>query len=389
MNKLLMVTTIPQTLRGFLAPFAQHFRSKDWLVDGMAYGISSDPECSEIFDRVWDVEWSRNPLDPRNLLRAPHTIRDAIAQRQYNLVHVHTPVAALVTRYALNNFRKQNKVNVIYTAHGFHFHPGGKPLKNNVFIALEKLAGAWTDYLVVINRDDEEGAKKYQLVSPERICYMPGIGIDINYYDRNKVTDAEITRVRQEIGLVPTHSLFLAVAEFTPNKRHQDMIGALAQLKRPDVHLIFAGEGPQKLVDELHKLVTELGLENQVHFLGPRQDVPTLIRASVATLLTSEREGLPRSVMEALCLETPVIGTSIRGIRDLLSSDCGLLVKVGDVNAIADAMTWILDHPQKAQEMGKRGRTHIADYDLNHIVDLHEGLYAKALNQKQETLNFL
>jgi glycosyltransferase involved in cell wall biosynthesis len=380
MKKLLIVATVPATLRGFIAPFVRHFRSQGWLVDGMACDISSNSECLELFDRVWDVEWSRNPLDPKNLLRAPHTIRDVMEQREYDLVHVHTPVAALVTRYSLNNFRKRNKLRVIYTAHGFHFHVGGNLLKNAVFLTLEKLAGAWTDYLVVINRDDEQAAKRYQLLPPDCIRYMPGIGVDINYYNRNKVAEADITRVRQELGLLPTNPLFLAVAEFTPNKRHKDMIRALARLERPDVHLAFAGVGDQPLLDEIHKLVIELDVKNQVHFLGLRHDIPTLICASVATLLTSEREGLPRSIMEALCLETPVIGTEIRGIRDLLASDCGLLVNVGDVKALADAMIWILEHPNEAQDMGERGRKSMSDYDLNHIIHLHETLYAEALS---------
>lgn len=377
MNRLLLVTTVPGTLNGFLSPFAQHFRSKGWLVDGMACGISSSLTSLETFDRVWDVEWSRNPLDPKNLLRAPNTIRDVVEQRQYNLVHVHTPVAALVTRYSINNVRKRNKVSVIYTAHGFHFHQGGSLLKNAVFIALEKLGGAWTDRLVVINRDDEQAAKRYRIVSPERIFYMPGIGVDIDFYNCSKVAEEDILKVRRELGLKPSNPLFLAIAEFIPRKRHQDMVRALRRLERSEVHLAFAGKGPQTL--EIRKLVFDLGLENQVHFLGERQDIPALIRTSVATLLTSEREGLPRSIMEALCLETPVIGTAIRGTRDLLANDCGILVNVGDVDAIADAMAWILDHPQQAQEMGQRGRACMANYDLNNIINLHEILYSKAL----------
>ena len=107
MNRILFVTTIPGTLRAFLLPFAQHFRAKGWQVDAMAQGISNCAKCLHSFDRVWEVEWSRNPLDPQNLIIAPPQIRLAIAQQDYDIVHVHTPVAAFVTRYALNNLRQQ------------------------------------------------------------------------------------------------------------------------------------------------------------------------------------------------------------------------------------------------------------------------------------------
>ena len=380
MNRILFVTTIPGTLRAFLLPFAQHFRAKGWQVDAMAQGISNCAKCLHSFDRVWEVEWSRNPLDPQNLIIAPPQIRLASAQQDYDIVHVHTPVAAFVTRYALNNLRQQGRPKVIYTAHGFHFYRGGKPLKNLSFLALEKLAGRWTDYLVVINREDEEAAKRYGLVPPERVCYTPGIGVDTDYYSPGNVPEAEVVRVRQELGLSPETPLFLSIAEFNPGKRHQDILKALARLGRSEVHLAFAGTGP--LMEQMQLLASDLGIQSQVHFLSYRQDVPALIRASAATLLASEREGLPRSVMESLCLEIPVIGTQTRGIRDLLEGDCGLIVKLADVEELAQAMARILDRPEEAKMMGKRGRERMKGYEVRQIIKLYDRLYATALGEK-------
>jgi glycosyltransferase involved in cell wall biosynthesis len=380
MNRLLMVATVPETLNGFLAPFARHFRSKGWLVDGMARGISTNLESLETFDQVWDVEWSRNPLDPKNLLRTPDTIREAIEQRQYNLVHVHTPVAAFVTRYALKSIRKQGRPKVIYTAHGFHFYKGGSPLKNAIFLGLEKLGGQWTDHLIVINHEDEAAAKRFQLVPGKRVHYMPGIGVDLTHYRSDVTSLTAVELVRQEMGLTHEIPLFLCIAEFMPRKRHAALIQAFARIAGSKAHLALAGEGP--LLEDIKTLADNLRIRDRVHFLGFRQDIPILIQSSVATILVSQQEGLPRSVMESFCLQVPVIGTAIRGVRDLLADHCGLLVNVGDVNALTNAMTWILDNPQEAREMGKRGRMRMADYDLHHIIDLHEVLYAEALGQK-------
>lgn len=385
MKSLLFVTTIPGTLRAFLQPFARHFQAKGWRVDAMAQGISTCPRCLQTFDRVWEVEWSRNPLDPQNLIVAPKQIRAAVEQTGYDIVHVHTPVAAFVTRYALNNLRQQGKPKIIYTAHGFHFYRGGKPLKNLSFLALEKLAGRWTDYLVVINREDEEAAKRYGIVPTQRVCYTPGIGVDTEYYSPSAVPEAEVVRVRQELGLSPESPLFLSIAEFNPGKRHQDILKALARLGRSDVHMAFAGTGP--LMEQMQQLASDLGMKERVHFLGYRPDVPALIRACVATLLASEREGLPRSVMESLCLEIPVIGTQTRGIRDLLEGDCGLIVKLGDVEGLAEAMAWMLDHPEAAKMMGKRGRERMNSYDLRQIIKQYDHLYAQALEEKNYALS--
>lgn len=377
MNKLLIITTIPGTLDFFL-PLTKHLRAQGWRVDAMAKELSTSKGYPDLFDRVWDVELSRNPLDPKNLLAGPKQIRQVFTQQQYNLVNVSTPVAAFVARYALNNSRKQGKVKLIYTAQGFHFYQGGAPHKNAIFLGLEKIAGPWTDYLVVVNREDESAAKRYGLISPERVRYIPGTGLNLDRFNPNTISEAEIVRVRQDLGLTPEDSLFLSVAEFIPRKRPGDILKAFAQLGRPQVHLAFAGNG--RIFQEMQQLAAKLGIQNQVHFLGLRRDIPVLMRASVATLIASAQEGLPNCVMESLSMETPVIGTDIRGTRDLLVDGKGRLVKVGDINGMVEAMAWILDHPDEAQKMGKRGREDMVNYDVPHILKLYESLYSDVLS---------
>ena len=377
MNKLLMVTTVPSTLRSFLLPFAAHFRAQGWQVDAMACGVSMSAECQQAFDRVWEVKWSRNPLDPRNLLAAPQVIREIVTSEQYNIVHVHTPVAAFVTRFALKDLRARLGVKVIYTAHGFHFYTGGNPLKNAVFINLEKLAGNWTDYLVTINHEDKQAALQHKLVAPARLVYMPGIGVDLKYYNRQTVAESAVIQVRQELGIGEHTPLLLSVAEFTARKHHVDAIAAFAKLARTDVHLAFAGSGP--LMEKMQQLAAQLGVAKRIHFLGNRPDIPVLMKAASANILVSAQEGLPRSVLESLALETPTIGTKIRGTQDLLEGGCGLLVDVGDVDGIAAAMATILGSPAAATQMSKLGYERISEYELDSIVQLHEQLYARAL----------
>lgn len=377
MKRLLMVTTVPLTLRSFLLPFAQYFRAKGWQVDAMAQGVTSDPECLANFDRVWDVEWSRNPLAFSNLLVAPPKIRAIVEREKYDIVHVHTPVAAFVTRFALRTLRKPYKPVVIYTAHGFHFFQGGNPLRNAIFLGLEKFAGAWTDDLVVINREDEAAAKSWELVPLERIHYMPGIGVDLSCYNPEAIAPTEIAQLRQELGVTTDTPLILVLAEFTARKRHRDILHAFAQLAHPTACLVMAGPGP--LIPAMQALATELGIQDRVRFLGFRYDVPVLIRSAAALVLASEHEGLPRSVMEALCLQTPVIGTNVRGTRDLLVNNCGLLVELGDVAGLSQAMDWILTHPESAQVMANRGREQMQTYELHKILALTDELYAESM----------
>lgn len=377
MSSLLFVTTIPGTLSAFFLPLTRHLQAQGWRVDAMAQGISTNTQCVETFDRVWEVEFSRNPLAPQNLLVAPQKIRKVLAQKEYDIVNVSTPVAAFVTRYALNDLRKQGKPKILYTAQGFRFYRGGSPLSNSIYLSLEKLAGSWTDYIVLVNHEDEEAAKRHRLVPEERVRYIPGTGVNVARFSADNISDAEVLRVRQEMGLALENPLFLSVAEFIPRKHPQDILRAFARLGRPEVHLAFAGDG--RIFEQMQQLAADLRIQERVHFLGRRKDVPTLIRASVATLLASELEGLPNCVMESFCLEVPVIGTNIRGTRDLLEGGCGLLVKVGDVEGLAQAMAWVLDNPEEVRMMGKRGRERMAAYELKQILKLYDSLYTEAI----------
>jgi glycosyltransferase involved in cell wall biosynthesis len=375
MPKLLVVTTVPITIRSFLLPFIKHFRSLGWQVDGMAQGISADQDCVEHCDRTYDIQWSRNVFDPRNLLAGVSRVKEVVAKENYDLVHVHTPIAAFVTRYALKDLKK---TKIIYTAHGFHFYRGGSAIKNAIFLGLEKLAGQWTDYLVTINQEDEAAAKKHNFLSADRIYYTRGIGVDTEYYASGKVNPGDIAQVRQELALADDDTLLLAIAEFTPRKRHRDLLNALVKTANPQVHLALAGEGPIK--PELETLAKELGIEKQVHFLGYRNDIPTLIQAADAVLLVSQQEGLPRSIMEAMCLNTPVIGSNIRGTQDLLENGCGLLVELGDTDALAKAMTQVVEDPDSLAAMAAKAQVKMTSYDLKKIIQQYSDIYQLALN---------
>lgn len=381
MSKVLFLANIARFFTDFLLPFADHFRALGWQVDAAASEMAGCAECAAHFDRTFDLKWSRNPLDTQNFLKGLRQVRELIEEGGYDLIHIHTPVSAFLARLALRGVPPQRRPKIIYTVHGYHFHKRGHPLKNLVFLSVEKLAGPWTDYLVVINREDEQATLRHSIVPKSRLRYMPGIGVDLARYSPGAVSAEQIKAVRAELGLSGGQPLFVMIAEYDPEKRHRDALQALQRLNqitgRNDAVLALAGVG--KLMEGVRAQVRELGLEAQVQILGWRRDVPVLVRAALATLLPSEREGLPRAVLESLALEVPVIGCDIRGVQELLEGGCGLLTEVGDVEAIAQGMRWMIEHPEGAAQMGQKGRQRVAAYDVKNIIRLHEELYSEAM----------
>jgi glycosyltransferase involved in cell wall biosynthesis len=378
-RKLLIATTIAASLRGFFIPFAEYFRARGWQVDGIAQDATSCPQCVAAYDHVWDIPWSRNPLEAKNFLQAPAHLREILQEHQYDLINVSTPVASFVARMALNPYRDGGQVKVIYTAQGFHFYKGGSPLKNAAYLALEKVAGQWTDQLVVVNREDEIAALTNHLIPQGNVQRIPGTGVNFNRFNPDGISEEQVAALRRELGLRAGDRFFLSVAELISRKRIDDILRALAKLGDPTVHLVLAGRG--KLFDRMQALAVRLGISANVHFLGQRSDIPVLLRAASALVLVSQHEGLPNCVIEALYCRTPVIGSDIRGTRDLLQGGSGLLVGPGEIVSLTESMRWILNNPMEAVVMAEQGRRAVRDYGIPEVLHQYEVLYQNVLGE--------
>jgi glycosyltransferase involved in cell wall biosynthesis len=248
-------------------------------------------------------------------------------------------------------------------------------------LAAERVAGRWTDRLVVINEEDEAAAKHHRIVPRSRLVHMPGIGVDTRAWSPSSVLPDGVARVRGQLGIAANAPIFVVVGELNRNKRQQDAIAALASMQHADAHLVLLGDGPER--PTLEAFVAHLRLRDRVHFLGFVQDVRPLVRAATALILPSKREGLARSVMEALSLEVPVIASTARGNRELVGTDSGLLFDTGDVRGLADAMDRLIDHPDDAHLMGLRGRERMVErYDLQVLIRMHEALYREVLAER-------
>ena len=379
MPSALFVTTVPVTLEAFLLPFADHFRSEGWRVDALANGAAADPRLDGHFDQRFDVAWSRSPLAPSNLFGAARRVRRIVVAGHYDVVHVHTPIAAFVTRYALRSLRGRSGAPVvIYTAHGFHFYEGGAAATNLIYRAAERMAAGWTDYLVTINREDLAAAKDLRGIAAGHIRYIPGIGVDTDRFSPDAVSAEQAAAVRHDL-CVPSDAFMLTmVAEFAAVKRHEHVLRALAKVSDDSVVLVLVGDGP--LESPLRHTVAALGLTERVRWAGYRRDLPAVLAASDATILASEREGLNRSVLEAMAAGRPVIGTQTRGIADAVGPDAGWIAPKDDVEALARAIETAAADPEDRRRRGEAARRRaLNEFVLPRIIRAYEELYREAL----------
>jgi glycosyltransferase involved in cell wall biosynthesis len=365
-----MVSTVPATLDAFLLPYARHFRGLGWTVDAAA-GDGPSREAGTAFGTLHRVPWSRDP-SPAAVAPAVRALRAVLPD--YDLVHTHTPIAGFLTRLAARTLRASERPAVVYTAHGFHFHPGGRPTANAAYALAERIAGRWTDHLVVLTARDEQAALRLRLVPRERLSMIPGVGIDLDHYAPTPDLLDRARVVRSDLGLPDDARLFTAVARLDPGKNHAAAVRAVATLD-PSTHLVCAGPGPEQ--ERLRALALSLGVGDRLHLLGNVSDVRPLLLASRAMVLPSRREGLSRAVMESLALGVPVVGARVRGIAELVPPRAGRLVDCDDVVGLAAALEDTDRFPPPV-ELRERLLPHLQQFALPNVLAAHERVYVSA-----------
>ncbi|WP_211829203.1 glycosyltransferase family 4 protein [Kistimonas asteriae] len=333
MIKILYVTTVSSTINAFLKPHIQYLVGQGYVVD-IATNVTDevDEELLGVGVKVFSVAFQRNPVSLKNL-DACRQMRIIQENERYDMVHVHTPIASFVTRYAL---RKEKNLKVLYTCHGFHFYRGGPSISWLLFYPAEKLAARWTDGLITINSEDYAVARNFKLRAGGKICKIDGVGIEKEKY---VLECFDKSGYREELGLGDDDFVILVLAELNRNKNHIQLIRAMSLLKDryPDIKAILAGGGP--LEAEIKGNIKTLGLESKVMLIGWRRDVKELINLSDVVGLFSKREGLGKCLLEAMVCGKFIMATNTRGPRELIKEGVnGVLFDVDDVEATVESI---------------------------------------------------
>lgn len=180
-----------------------------------------------------------------------------------------------------------------------------------------------------------------------------------------------------QLGVPKTSHVIGAVGRLWPQKRYQDLIWAIELLRWPfpDVQLLIVGEGPQRW--RLERFARQVKMDDRVHFLGERDDVPQVLARCDCFWLASGYEGQSNALMEAMRAGVPVVVSDIPGNRDLVVSDeSGMLVRVGDTAAFARAAKKLFDDPELARRLGDAARRRmLEEFTVERMVQRHIELY--------------
>jgi glycosyltransferase involved in cell wall biosynthesis len=384
-KKVLVVTTVPITLTSFLLPLTRALRAQGWQVDALSAGASAWPGLEGEFDALFDVEWSRKLSSFRHYPRIAHRLRRLVAARGYDVVHVHTPIASFMTRFAL---RKTTGLRMIHTAHGFHFYraqDASEARRGRLFRRAEQLCLHWTDDLIVMNDEDEISARELLASiagvdgrTRATLHRIDGIGIELSDWTPQPLSADREAQLRQEYQLPPEAFTVVTIAELNDNKRHNMLLDAIALLTATSPHLrfLFVGTGP--LDQQLHNRVDAENLP--VSFTGQisHELLRELLKLCNLGLLVSEREGLPRSLMEICAAGVPIAGTRTRGIIDEVLDERALAHEA-TAEAVADLVESLsIDKELRAELARTQLEYASAHFTLETIIPQYLALYEAA-----------
>jgi glycosyltransferase involved in cell wall biosynthesis len=345
---------------------ATRFKSRGWevgvvsLIPPKAY--IEDLEKADVLVFSLDI-WRKLP-DPRPILRLVQIIR----KWQPDVVHSHMVHANLLARIVrpLAPFPV-----LVCTAH--NIDEGGRLRE-----VLYRLTDPFCDLTTQVSQAGLERYVHVGAVPRHKICYIPN-GVDT---ERFKPNLEDRLKVRKELGV--EGFVWLAVGRFDPPKDYPNMLQAFARVvhKHLNTMLLIAGDGP--LRKTMENMTRELGVEKHVKFLGIRRDIPQLMNAADAYVMSSEWEGMPMVLLEASACGLPIVATNVGGNAEIvLDGQTGFLVPPKSPEALSRAMLRMMDLPEEVREkMGKQARKHIeSNFSLDRIVDCWEALYYELLNR--------
>ena len=291
-------------------------------------------------------------LNPLKDLKCYFDLRRIIREWKPDVVHTHSSKAGILGRLAA---WKESVPCVIHTIHGPPFHAYEKRWRNAVYVVSERIAAKHCHVIACVAdamRDQFLNAKVGR--ANQYATVYSGMEIE-SFINPAWTRDA----VRNELQFQPDDFVIGTIARLAENKGHDDLLDALESPMRsnPRIKLLWVGDGWWR--DRLLARVKAMELQDQVITTGlvPPERIPKYLQAMDVLVHPSYREGLPRTVTQALLSATPAVAYDVDGTREVcVDGETGRLLRPGDRAGLRESVQWMMDHPAERRAMGLRGR---------------------------------
>lgn len=360
---------------GFTVHFASNMKEPPYLSD--------NERIKELGVHPHHIDIARSPYMFRQNKKALTQILKLIKKFEIQIIHCHTPVGGLLGRLA-GILYKEKQIFVIYTAHGFHFYRGAPFFNCFIYYYVEKFLAHFTDYLIVINKEDLHNAKKFRLKRGGAIYYIPGVGLDRALF--SPLTDYEKKEGRKKLHLNTTDFLMVSIGELNENKNQKIVLDALEKMKNSgkdisDIKYIICGNG--FYMGKLEAWIKEKGLKNYVYLYGYQRQIKSILGCADISIFPSIREGLGMAGLESLAMGVPVLASDNRGTREYMRhKHNGYICQWWDTDAFVKGIEFFKTLPlERRREMGESCIKSVRCFDKSNVNDIMGGIYRHALDR--------
>lgn len=364
--KVVQVCAVDFTAYHLLAPLLRGCRDAGWTA---VFACADGPLAARLREEGFTHLAVRIPrsVSPLQLARATLELAAQLRRETPDIVHTHTPFGGVVGRAAA---RLTGGARVVHTFHGLPFL-GDEPrgLVERAFHVVEQCLARGTDLFFSQAAGDRPRAVRLG-IARARDTVVIGNGVDIRRFRPDPDRRA---RARAHLGIGAGDVVVISVARLVREKGVIELADAALRIADPRLHVLLVGSALTSDRSDVsgqldaHPVTPTLG--RRWRRLGYQADVAELLQAADIFVLATYREGLPRSVIEAMATGLPVVASDIPACRELVSDDVGILFPVSDVSALTAALKTLIDDPERREAMGRAARDRaVAAHDERLIV---------------------
>lgn len=384
MKKMLQVTNVDFTVEKFLINLIKKCEEE--------YEVHIACAKGECFENLKDLNMKYIDAERRinftSNIKTIYQLYKLMKKEKYDLIHVHSPIMSVLARISA---KLAGAKVVVYTAHGFYFHDDMKKWVYNFFVAIEKVIGKYfTDFIFTQSYEDYILAKEKGFNKAENILCI-GNGINLKTFNILNVKEEKI-EIRKSFELENDDFVIVFVGRLVKEKGIFDLLEAFKMLshKYNKVKLLVVGDNVKgdrdtEFFEKYKSLINDSNIEANIRFLGLRNDINRILKAGDIFVLPSYREGMPRSIIEAMAMEKVVIATNIRGCREeVVDGETGYLVPVNSYKDIYTKISGLIMDRDKVNLMGTKGKARAELlYDEENVIEMQIKVFKKLLENER------
>lgn len=301
-----------------------------------------------------------------------------VYENNIDIVHTHTPRTIWETWRALRRLEKPGKRPYHLATKHLITHPHDRKW-GLMYSLFDRLTFYMPDHLVTVSKTMAKEVLATPGISASRVTAIPN-AIPVEHFFQPQARES----FRQKLGLSPDMIVLGYTGRIAKVKRLDILLKAFSEAKStyPNIRLLLAGDGA--LRPELEAQARQLGVENEVQWLGFTSDIPGFLAALDIYLQTSVNEGLSLSILEAMAAEKPVIATRVGSADEIIrDGQTGILISPGSIRAASQSLLALLDDPERRNQLAKNAREYVsAEYAIQHMVNGYEKIYCQLMDEK-------